>query len=227
MNPHLPEPTKEAFKLSRELRSGENTAPKWRWRGQLPHYENSKLLQAITFRLADSIPSQKIEILKQDLANLPTQKRSHETRRRLGKWLDQGHGSCALQHPKVASTLKNSLYRFDGDRYELIEWVIMPNHVHVLIQPHTQLSKIVQSWKSYVASWTLGRWEKLELPTPQPTHLWMPDYWDRFIRDQEHLRLAIDYIRSNPSKAGLSNWPWQGGRSAKHQLRNNDINKNT
>lgn len=61
-------------------------------------------------------------------------------------------------------------------------------------------------------------WHSLSgLEIPDPHHVWMREYWDRFIRDDAHLRATIDYIHRNPVKAGLcrepSDWPWSSARS--------------
>ncbi len=84
----------------------------------------------------------------------------------------------------------------------------MPNHVHVLIEvKEHSLSDIVRSWKSYTAHQVnklLGRTGRF----------WMPDYFDRFIRDERHFAATVEYIRQNPVKAGLvdapEKWPWSG-----------------
>ena len=107
--------------------------------------------------------------------------------------------------------MQSTLLKFNSDRYELIDWSIMPNHVHALIKPHTTLSKIVQSWKAYVGRWALQRNEALGLKIPGDA-FWMEDYWDRFIRDSEHLADTTQYIRNNPVRAGLcrrpEDWKW-------------------
>ncbi|MDA1230844.1 MAG: hypothetical protein O2856_08725, partial [Planctomycetota bacterium] len=46
--------------------------------------------------------------------------------------LDACHGACVLRDRSIAETVSNSLHKFDGDRYELTDFIIMPNHVHLL-----------------------------------------------------------------------------------------------
>lgn len=84
---------------------------------------------------------------------LDDDKRSTELRQRVEKYLDAGHGSCILQTPEVAACIVDTWQHFDGDRYRLLEWVVMPNHCHVLIEPceGAPLGKIVLSWKNYTA----------------------------------------------------------------------------
>jgi type I restriction enzyme R subunit/putative DNA methylase len=118
--------------------------------------------------------------------------------------------------------------RFDAERYRLLAFVVMPNHCHVLIEciDACPLWKIVNSWKSYTARWinkyVVGR---EGLGTEESTgragarrsrgrsqRLWQRDYWDRYIRNERHLRSAKAYIENNPVAAGLAknpgDWPW-------------------
>ena len=135
-----------------------------------------------------------------------------EERKRIEFWLDSGLGCCALKHREVGSYVQDSLLFGDPRRYRLIAWCVMPNHVHVLIDPLSSVSRIVQGWKSYTGRWALKQNERLELSIPDPDHFWMRDYWDRYIRNEEHLNNVIDYIHRNPVKAKLcrnpEDWAW-------------------
>jgi type I restriction enzyme R subunit/putative DNA methylase len=184
----------------------------------LPHRDVVGLLQAITFRLADSLPQAKLAELELELEHLPEDRRSTERHRRIEQWLDAGMGCRALGHPAVAKVVQDSLLHFDGERYRLLCWCVMPNHVHVLIEPRQALAGVVQGWKSFTARWALARNDALGLGIPDPKHLWMREYWDRYMRDEGHLRRSIDYIHNNPVKAGLchrpEDWPWSSARNA-------------
>ena len=173
------------------------------------------MLQSITFRLADSLPQEKLRELEEELALQPEALRDVQRRKRIEHWLDGGMGCCALKHPRMAETMENALLHFDGERYRLIAWCIMPNHVHVVIEPRVLVSEIVRSWKSYTGRWALAHHADLELGIPGKI-LWMREYWDRFVRSEEYLRLTIYYIDHNPVKAGLCatprSWPWSGAR---------------
>jgi REP element-mobilizing transposase RayT len=187
----------------------------WYSRGYLPHRDQIGLLQFITFRLADSLPQEKLEHLTEEVARLPVAIRDIERRKRIEHWLDAGLGCCALRHPRLAKVVEQALLRFDGDRYHLLAWCIMPNHVHALLQPTHPLARIVQSWKSYTGRWALTHNAELELGVPR-SQFWMREYWDRFMRDENHLRRTIDYIHENPVKAGLctspESWRWSSAR---------------
>jgi REP element-mobilizing transposase RayT len=120
-------------------------------------------------------------------------------------------GCCALQHPEVATVMQDTILLFDDDKYKLIAWCIMPNHVHVVIEPYIPLGKIVQSWKSFTGRWALKHNAELGLGVPGKG-FWMREYWDRYIRDMDHLKSVIEYIHNNPVKAKLcsdqSQWRW-------------------
>ncbi len=192
-------------------------APGWRSRGYLPHRDELGLLQFITYRLADSLPQDYLRRLEATLATLPETDRETARRKQIETWLDSGLGCCALRHPALAATVEAAFFHADGTRYRLLAWCVMPNHVHVLIQPQAPLAEIVRTWKSYTARWALERNAELRLRIPGRT-LWLREYWDRFIRDAAHFRRTLDYIHDNPVHAKLcatpSAWPWSSARHA-------------
>jgi len=195
----------------------EETGVRWYSRGYLPHYDDIQKFQAVTFRLADSLPAQTLAGLEAELERHPPSKRDAQRRKSLDQWLNNGSGCCALRHPQVAKVMQETLLKFDGARYRLIAWCIMPNHVHTLIQAETNLARLVQSWKSFTGRWALAR--NLELQLGIPSHrFWMPDYWDRYIRDPEHFSKVVDYIHQNPVAADLcqkaEDWLWSSARLA-------------
>ena len=67
--------------------------------------------------------------------------------------LDCGHGKCVLRQPAIAQIVSKSLRHFDGDRYHLGDFVVMPNHVHLLVCliNETDIEKQCYSWKKYTA----------------------------------------------------------------------------
>ncbi|HOV21018.1 hypothetical protein [Ottowia sp.] len=104
------------------------TVTGWHSRGYLPHLDHASLIQSITFRLADALPAQVIERLRLGEAD------DAHFRQGLEDQLDAGHGECLLREPALAQTVENALLHFDGQRYRLLAWVVMPNHVHALIE---------------------------------------------------------------------------------------------
>ena len=183
----------------------------WHSRGYLPHLDQPGTIQSLTFRLFDSVPSKVVEVWKSELALTGDEKaddpRCADLRKRIEHYVDQGHGVCWLRDERIARQVEKALFHFDGVRYRLLAWVVMPNHVHVLIEtlPGFPLADIIHSWKSYTAKQANKTLERTGT-------FWMPDYFDRFIRDERHLVAVTDYIEQNPVKVGLvqeaGDWQW-------------------
>lgn len=117
--------------------------------------------------------------------------------------LNHGLGACWLARDDVAALAANALRYFDGTRYVLHAWCIMPNHVHVILQPRHEhpLPAIVRSWKIFVA-----REANRQVSRSGP--FWQPEYYDHLIRSERELSKAVQYVQANPAKAGLDNWRW-------------------
>jgi REP element-mobilizing transposase RayT len=176
--------------------------PEWHSRGYLPHWEAGETAQAITFRLADSLPAALLEAWRYDLQTLPEDVAQVERRKRIEATLDRGHGVGELVRPEIGAVVEETLLLFDSRRYRLHAWVIMPNHAHVLITPlQTQsLSAITHSWKSFTAM-------RANSLLSRKGRFWAPEYFDRAIRDENHFANASAYIAMNPVKAGLCKRP--------------------
>lgn len=167
------------------------------WRKRfLPHYDGSGKYQSITFRLNDALPSKVLQ-------RLNTVEDSLEKILKTENELDFGYGSCLLRYPSIAQLMQNVLKYFDGERYSLTAWVIMPNHIHVLIKTYENypLGKVVHSWKSYSSLKIANKCSELDVEAINP--IWQREYWDRFIRDENHFQKVVAYIHDNPVKAGL------------------------
>ena len=155
-----------------------------------------------------------------------------EKRTKLEEYLDRGMGKCWLRDPRVAELTETALLTFHRDRYELLAWCVMPNHVHALVHVwRLPLWKIVQSWKIHIRI-TVRRMLVLERRAParresKSDHVtpsgcsalqsfWQREYWDTFMRDEEQERKAVHYIETNPVKAGLcrvpEDWPFSSAR---------------
>ncbi|MDD2941941.1 MAG: transposase [bacterium] len=183
----------------------------WYHSGYLPHFDCAKTLQFITFRLADSLPQKELQLIKEKVSVAPKYKRQMIRRRTVEAWLDSGYGCCALGHPECARVLEEQLLKSHGDRYHLLAWCVMPNHIHVLIQPLIPLSKILHSWKSYTSHWAINNNSRLNLGI-NDNMFWTRDYFDRYIRDEQHYFAVMNYIHNNPVAAGLcvlaEDWRW-------------------
>ena len=226
----------------------------WFSRGYVPHWDHPGMMQALTFRLHDSLPRAVVERWKAELglhlgalASLPASfpidhpartrsdsrgEKTHqpagkdtgalrmdwrevELRKRIARYEDEGHGVCWLRQPQIGALVQQALLHFDGQRYLLLAWCVMPNHVHVLVEtkPGFPLPGLLHSWKSYTAN------EANKL-LRRRGEFWQREYVDRYIRHAEHYTQAIRYIEGNPAKAGLvkypADWPFT---SARHRLR--------
>jgi REP element-mobilizing transposase RayT len=131
-----------------------------------------------------------------------------------------------LREPEAAACVVENWRHFAGERYDLIAWVVMPNHVHVLIRVYEgiSLAKIVQSWKSYTGKRIRqmmddpGRAGARRSPGVQTRAVWMREYWDRYIRDERHFAAAVGYIHENPVKARLVKLPQDWRWSSAHEF---------
>jgi len=168
----------------------------WHSRGYLPHFDDGVRTQFITYRLSDSLPQKVLKKYKLQLENLEIDER--ELNVKIDKYLDRGIGECHLQKREMAEIVEENLLRFNNEKYKLHAWVIMPNHVHLLLTAMNgyTISQIVHSCKSYTSNKTnkiLGRRKRF----------WFPEAFDRFIRDYDHFEKTLSYIERNPVKAGL------------------------
>jgi type I restriction enzyme R subunit/putative DNA methylase len=208
------------------LRSGTHT------RGYLPHVKREGARYFVTFRLVDSLP--KVVLLKiqgeraealrrlqaqQDVPahlrmkssprfTLSLEQIEREYRRKVERYLDKGLGECWLRRPDIADLVAGALRFFEGQRYRLDAWVVMPNHVHVVFwpMPNCAVSSIVQSWKRQTAR------EANKILRRTGAAFWQPEPYDHWIRnDEEHAR-CCRYVMNNPATAGLcprpEDWKW-------------------
>ncbi len=125
----------------------------WHNRRYLPHYDGGQIEQFITVHLGDALPKRVIERWKAELENETDEDRKKELYWRTEKYIDRGFGACYLGSEPVAVIVRDSLFHFDGQRYKLLSWVIMPNHIHFLLRPAggIELEDIIHSIKSYSA----------------------------------------------------------------------------
>jgi REP element-mobilizing transposase RayT len=206
------------------LRSGIHT------RGYLPHVKREGARYFVTFRLADSLPTdvllkiqaQRAERLTRFYAQEEAAKQlgaaspksvdleaiERDYYRELERYLDRGCGECWLRQPEIAELVANALRFFAEQRYQLNAWVVMPNHIHVVMWPlpNYTLSNILQSWKRFTAREA----NKLLQRTGQT--FWQPESFDHWIRnDEEHAR-CCSYVMNNPVTARLcqtpEDWRW-------------------
>jgi REP element-mobilizing transposase RayT len=137
--------------------------------------------------------------------------REAELRKRIARYEDQGHGACYLRQSAIGQLVEQALLHFDGQRYRLLAWCVMPNHVHVLVETKQgfPLPELLHSWKSYTAN-------EANNILRRKAEFWQREYMDRYIRNAEHFTNAIRYIDGNAARAGLvkhpADWPLTSAR---------------
>ncbi len=170
----------------------------------LPHWRQDGATYFVTWRTADSLPLERVE---QWLAERTEWLRAHpepwdrptelEYYRlfpdRWEKWLDENHGECALARPEIRQIVEETLTHNDGVKYRLHEFIVMPNHVHVLVTPlgeHT-LSEALQEWKSISS-------RRIDRALGRSGQFWQKESFDHIVRNAEHAEKFARYIRRNP-----------------------------
>ncbi len=163
----------------------------------------------VTFRTADSVPQTKLSAWREEretwLKYHQEPWSEHEAREyyqrfsaRMDAWLDAGMGDCPMREYGASEIVAHALKFFDGNRYDLGEWVMMPNHVHAVCAPLEgyELSEILHSWKSYTSN-------NINALLGKEGKLWQEESFNQILRSPEHLYNVECYIRRNPEKARI------------------------
>lgn len=171
--------------------------------GNLPHWRQGGRMYFATFRLADSMPQEKLRLWAQEReAWHKAHPDPHDPKAKLEyarlfpdrfhKWLDAGYGECILARFEIRELVKNALTHFAGLRYDLDEFSVMPNHAHALVKPYAgyDLSEVEHSWKSYTA-------HKINKKLQRKGTVWQKESFDHIVRSPEQLERIRRYIREN------------------------------
>ncbi len=118
--------------------------------------------------------------------------------RRLDEFLDDCHGECLLRRPQFAEIVARALLHFDGERYHMGDFVVMPNHVHLMVQflGADGLKRQCRSWKKFSA-------REIHEKLGRHGHFWQDESYDRLVRDPEEFFHYREYIAIKPKKARL------------------------
>jgi REP element-mobilizing transposase RayT len=183
----------------------------WHSRGYLPHFDGREVPQFVSLHLFDSVPASVLARWRGELNASSFIKDRILLRRRIEKYLDQGYGQAFMKEHRIAAMIQNVLLGFDSETYRLSAWVVMPNHIHMLatrLENYT-LADIMQSLKSITS-------HKANRTLKRHGQFWMPDYFDRYIRNAQHFATTVRYIENNPVKARLckrpEDWPFSSAR---------------
>ncbi len=188
---------------------------------KLPHWAQDVAVVFITWRTLDSMPQEVLEGWraernrwlvahnidptlpgwKTQVQDLPLEQMTEYHEQFTTRWhehLDAGHGACVLRQPELAQIVRDSLLHFDGDRYEMLDFVIMPNHVHLLacFPDKAALLEQCESWKHFT-----GVQINRQLGTKG--RFWQQDAFDHLVRHEAQFRRLQHYIAENPAHASL------------------------
>jgi len=166
-----------------------------KWRGNLPHIYKEGCTYFVTFTLFDAVPK-------------------HVRRKRLIEADDRPEliaaefdpkpmtGSCLLQDPRAATIAEDALLHFQGDRFALSAWCVMPNHVHVVVTPFREFSlpNLLHSWKSYSA-------HEVNKALAREGKVWEEEAFDHLVRNERAFSRFVNYTENNPVKARLCERP--------------------
>lgn len=185
----------------------------------LPHWQRAGSIYWINFRLADSLPQSKLRAWKEERdaweqlhprpwSDFEWNEYDKRFGERLEKWLDAGMGSCALARQDIREAVKSCLLKFDGERLHVHAAVIMPTHVHALIEPFegedlAQLMKGIKGASARLANRLLGT----------TGTFWLDESYDHIVRSQAQYEHFRRYIADNPVKAKLKDheyWLFKG-----------------
>ena len=200
-------------------------------RRKLPHWQQENCTYFITFRLLDSIPAGKFATWNEErlrwlrsrklnpelpleciLEKLDSKQKKiyHETFwKGYHDMLDDSQGACVLRNPANAKIVADALLYFHGDRYHMGDFVVMPNHVHLLVTPLADwtLSELLHSWKRFTA-------RNINSIINQKGPLWQPESYDHIVRNEEQLKRIQRYIRDNPKNLRAGEFIYHEGRTA-------------
>jgi putative transposase len=197
----------------------ENPSDPHRNRRRLPHIHPKGRAIFVTFRLANSMPAH----IALDTMKIPSLTAGQRFAK-LDAFLDRRkRGPLYLRIEKIAEEVCRTIERSSGpelSHYKLHEYVVMQNHVHMLITPIAEMKDILRQIKgatAHFANKVIGFAGK---------SFWQKDYYDHFCRDDSEFHSIGRYIVMNPVKAGFVTRPelWKWSSAARrdkiiHELR--------
>ncbi len=189
---------------------------------KLPHWAQAGVVCFLTWRTNDSLPRDVVQRWRDErhhwLRQYGINPRAADWRSQLGeidpslrqrffahfstRWhdeLDACHGACVLKDPVNAKAVADSLLYANGDLYELTDFVVMPNHIHLLatFSSEEAMLKQCQSWKHYTAC-------RINRHIGNTGRFWQQDGFDHLVRSEAQFEHYRSYIDDNPRKARLA-----------------------
>jgi putative transposase len=169
----------------------------------LPHWQPEGRDLFLTWRLSGTLPAKVMAALRASKT-----KEMGKRFREYDQELDRGSsGPLWLKDPQLASVVVKEIESVaERGLCHLHAWVVMPNHVHLMIEPRAPTAKITQALKGSTArqaNLLLGRTGK---------YFWQDESFDHWIRDETEFAKVKKYVERNPVAAGLvaepAEWPW-------------------
>jgi putative transposase len=225
-------------------------------RRYLPHWYKAGCAHFITYRLVDSIRTDLLREWKAEREELIRQARSLpvqlQAERRLNahrqffrqydEYLDKHCETKWLAEARAATAIRENLYHHNGSKYELLAYCVMPNHVHVLLQPFQNESSdpleaqtarlpalkpsedIISDERPESTSPLFAIMHSLKSYTANKVNevlgrtgaLWQHESYDHWVRDLGELERIVNYIKANPVRAGLCEKPSDWTYSSAH-----------
>jgi len=171
---------------------------------RLPHYYSVGQPIFVTWRLHGSLPANR---------SFPPATTAGEAFLAVDRLLDNTRtGPLYLRQPEIADMIVEAIHYRERDlqHYQLHSYVVMPNHVHLLMTPLVEVSKVMQSLKRFTAR----EGNRILGLTGQP--FWQDESYDRLVRSETEFQRIAGYIEMNPVKCGLSatpeEFPWSSAR---------------
>jgi REP element-mobilizing transposase RayT len=173
---------------------------------RLPHWDSPGIPLFVTFRLYGSLPASRIYPPKMLIS-------SGRAFRAMDRLLDTAStGPLYLKIPSIAVLVEQAI--LDGEqrfgRYALHAWVVMANHVHLLVTPKFPSTKWLGPLKGFTAH------EANKIMGMQGQHFWQDESYDRLVRTETEFGRIKSYIERNPVSAGLvtasEEFPYSSGR---------------
>ena len=173
------------------------------YRRRLPHYHSLGQPIFITWRLQGSLPANR---------SFPSATTSGQAFVAMDRLLDNARtGPLYLRRPDIAIVVVEAIhYREREQHYQLHSYVVMANHVHLLVTPLAEVSKVMQSLKRFTAL------ESNRILGLTGKAFWQDESYDRLVRNGTEFQRIRNYIEMNPVKCGLAvtpeEFPWSSAR---------------
>jgi REP element-mobilizing transposase RayT len=189
--------------------------------GNLPHWHQAGATYFVTFRTEDSVPQELARLWHREReswlrehgidqaapdwkarvrasADLEREYHARFTRGFM-EYLDRGLGECVLGDQRLAKIVADCLTHFDRERYHLGDFVVMPNHVHLLVclLGTTDIERLSKSWKRFAA-------REINRVRGGSGRFWHEESFDHLVRGPEQFCRFQRYIADNPRNAGLT-----------------------